>query len=92
MNMRVYTVAYIQNVLLIDAKCTTSRLNGNIDDSPIVLSLLEFVAVFSESHLERCINMCNGFGSATTAPSVYSPSTNMSLSQVRLSTLVSILH
>eukprot|EP01036_Dinobryon_divergens_P024118 gene24118-32535_t len=60
---------------------TQYRLNGNIDDSPIVLSLLEFVAVFSESHLERCINMCNGFGSATTAPSAYSPSTNMSLSQ-----------
>lgn len=60
------------------------RLNGNIDDSPIVLSLLEFVAVFAESHLERCINMCNGFGtSSSPITSTHSPSTNMALNQVR---------
>eukprot|EP00981_Chlorochromonas_danica_P002163 scaffold428_cov168-Ochromonas_danica.AAC.28 len=31
--------------------------HGNMEDSPLVLALLEFIAVFSESHLERCMKV-----------------------------------
>lgn len=35
------------------------RSCGNIDDSVIVLSLMEFLSVFSESHLEKCVALAN---------------------------------
>lgn len=33
------------------------RSIGNLLDSPIMVSLLEFISVFAESHLERCVSM-----------------------------------
>ena len=33
------------------------RSAGELEDSPVAMSLLEFVSVFAESHLERCIQL-----------------------------------
>ncbi len=31
------------------------RAQGDVDDSPVVLPLVEFITSFAESHLERCL-------------------------------------
>ncbi len=36
------------------------RENGHIDDSPIVLNLLEFISIFSDAQLERCVAQIYG--------------------------------
>lgn len=43
------------------------RMSGNIGESAVAVSLLEFVSVFSESHLERCISLSTMQTSSTSA-------------------------
>jgi hypothetical protein len=52
--------------------------HGNISDSPIVLSLLDFISVFAESHLERCLEYSSSASSSVLSSSSTSSNGMMS--------------
>eukprot|EP01038_Epipyxis_sp_PR26KG_P009793 gene9793-13175_t len=60
------------------------RMTGNVDDSPIMLSLLEFITVFAESHLERCISISSQSNSISSSISSTSSGSGFSAASIEL--------
>jgi hypothetical protein len=57
--------------------------HGNISDSPIVLSLLDFISVFAESHLERCLEYSSSASSSVLSSSSSTSSNGMMSEEAR---------